>query len=383
MQTNQREVHCPSCAGNMTYAPGTTTLKCEFCGNTVEIDTSDTPIQELDYEQYTQQGLGIADTQTVVTTQCESCGAHIQFDPNVVSERCPFCGSAMVVKGVVNEQQIKPGSILPFKINSQKATALYKKWKKKLWFAPNSFTRQLSGNEAIIGIYTPYWTFDADTSTTYLGRRGHNETSSNDVSDLLGGNRSMPKTGAVTRINWQAVSGVINHSFDDMLVIASNSLPANYANKLEPWDLKNAVAYNDLYLCGFRTETYQLDIQQGFEQAKKRMATEIDQLIKRDIGGDQQRISSRETSYSSVTFKHTLLPIYISAIRYKNRPYRFLVNGRSGRVQGERPYSKGKIAGVVLLVLAALLAIYLWISQDNQGSSNASNQLFNTEWIDF
>jgi len=53
-----------------------------------------------------------------------------------------------------------------------------------------------------------------------------------------------------------------------------------------------------------------------------------------------------------VTFKHVLLPVWLAAYKYRGETYRFVVNGRTGRVQGERPYSKGKIA---LAVLAGLL----------------------------
>ena len=55
-----------------------------------------------------------------------------------------------------------------------------------------------------------------------------------------------------------------------------------------------------------------------------------------------------------VTFKHTLLPIWISAYRYREKTYRFLVNARTGEVQGERPWSWIKI---LLLVVAILMVI--------------------------
>ena len=56
------------------------------------------------------------------------------------------------------------------------------------------------------------------------------------------------------------------------------------------------------------------------------------------------------------TFKHILLPIYLSSYRYKGKEYRFYINGQSGRVQGNRPYSVWKI---VLAVLAVLLVVAL------------------------
>ncbi len=86
------------------------------------------------------------------------------------------------------------------------------------------------------------------------------------------------------------------------------------------------------------------------------MVEPIQASIRRDIGGDHQQIESVNTSYSNITFKHLLLPIWLSAYRYNDRTFHFLVNARTGEVQGERPYSAAKIALLVVAILAAVIA---------------------------
>ena len=85
----------------------------------------------------------------------------------------------------------------------------------------------------------------------------------------------------------------------------------------------------------------------------------MDRMIRRDvkydIGGDDQRIGQVNTQVSDVTFKHVLLPVWLAAYKYRGNTYRFVVNGRTGRVQGERPYSTWKIAFAVLA--GAILAV--------------------------
>ena len=144
-------------------------------------------------------------------------------------------------------------------------------------------------------------------------------------------------------------------NFDDILVLASRSLPPKQADALEPWDLKNLVPYGDEYLSGFLAESYTVSLEEGFRKAQGIMETAIRAAACRDIGGDHQRIHSVRTWYQNITFKHILLPIWISAYRFKEKVYRFLVNGRSGEVQGERPWSWVKILLAVLggLVVAA------------------------------
>jgi hypothetical protein len=137
-------------------------------------------------------------------------------------------------------------------------------------------------------------------------------------------------------------------------VLASKSLPRKYANLLEPWDLKNLIAYADDYLSGFRAESYQVGLAEGFEIAKQVMDEGIRASIRRDIGGDHQRIHSVKTQHDNVTFKHLLLPVWMSAYEYRNKIYRILINARTGEIQGERPYSIGKIIFAVLCALAAI-----------------------------
>ena len=154
-------------------------------------------------------------------------------------------------------------------------------------------------------------------------------------------------------------SGTVHNSFDDVLIVASDSLPRKYMVKLEPWDLEAVAPFTDAYLSGFRTESYTVDLEQGFELATGRMEPVINQTIRRDIGGDEQRILSKDTQYFDVTFKHLLLPVWISAYRYQDKVYRFMVNARTGQVSGERPWSWVKITLAVLVALVVIFVIYM------------------------
>ncbi len=74
----------------------------------------------------------------------------------------------------------------------------------------------------------------------------------------------------------------------------------------------------------------------------------IDRTIRRDIGGDHQRIEYRDTLYRDEEYKGVLFPIYRAEFRWKGEDYIYLINGQSGRVVGERPYSAFKITLLVL-----------------------------------
>jgi hypothetical protein len=123
------------------------------------------------------------------------------------------------------------------------------------------------------------------------------------------------------------------------------------------------VPYQAQYLAGFGAEGYQIQLDEGFGDAQAKMRRVIEGDVRRDIGGDLQRINSLQTQYGNVTFKHVLLPIWVAAYRYGGRSYRFVVNGQTGEVDGERPYSKFKIAFAILLG-AILVGVFLYFAQE-------------------
>ncbi len=172
--------------------------------------------------------------------------------------------------------------------------------------------------------------------------------------------RPQRRTERVRQIRWTPVSGRVAREFDDVLVLASQSLPRHYTEALEPWDLSALEPYRADWLAGFTAEGYTVGLPEGWSRAQEIMARTIRGDVARDIGGDEQRVGQVETAYDRETFKHVLLPVWMAAYRYGGKSYRFVVNGQTGRVQGERPWSAWKIAFAVLLgLIAAGIAAYI------------------------
>jgi hypothetical protein len=105
-----------------------------------------------------------------------------------------------------------------------------------------------------------------------------------------------------------------------------------------------------------------VDLGQGFERAKEVCATAIQSDVRSDIGGDEQRIHDIDTHYSGITFKHLLLPVYTGAYRFNQKVFQIVVNGRSGEIQGDRPYSFWKIALFVAALILVLVVVVMIVS---------------------
>jgi len=348
---------CINCGADLKFKPGTTHLNCEYCGAANEIPVIDIEIEELDFHEYLKKNKSGTETVEVTLVKCESCGSESTLEPNISSSSCPFCTTPLIASAAKSVSVIQPKSILPFKIEKQEAISLFKKWIKKLWFAPNALKKAVLSLENFKGIYLPFWTYDAHSETQYIGQRGEDYYVTENYSAEEDG-KTVTKSRQVQKTRWHHASGSIQKAFDDVLVPATESLPKKKLQELEPWDLENLVPFDPKYLSGFITEKYQVDLEGGYGKAEIIMKELIERSVREHIGGDRQKIFSSKTNFANITFKHILLPVYASAYKFQGKVYRFMVNARTGEVQGERPWSKLKIALTAIGVIVLAAAIY-------------------------
>jgi hypothetical protein len=330
----------------MRFDPGGDRMVCDHCGNTESLaSAAPSAIQEIDIRRGLDAAARDAPMEETRVLSCPNCAAQVEFDPDVHAAECPFCATPVVADTGTN-RHIKPAAVGPFVLEERDAHAAMDRWLGSLWFAPNGLTKYARKGQKMTGVYVPFWTIDAQTDTAYQGQRGDvyyvTQTVMRD---------GKPQQVQVPKIRWTPRRGRVSRFFDDVLVLASTALPKRHTDALEPWDLSRLAPYAPQYLAGFRAEAYSVDLPAGLEEAKARMDAVIARDVRMDIGGDQQRIDRMQTQLSAVTFKHILLPVWVAAYKYRGESYRFVVNGQSGRVQGERPYSAIKIAIAVIVAL--------------------------------
>ena len=348
---------CESCGADLRFAPGATELKCDHCGHVQAIPAAPEPTRrkalgEIDLDLGLRDDLPSASMEEARATPCPSCGAVVEFTGATYAAECPFCATPVVI-GTGTQRKIKPQALVPFQLSEAQAREAMVNWLGRLWFAPNGLVEYTRKGRALNGIYTPYWTFDAATRSRYTGQRGTYYYETQTVTVLVNG-RSERRQEKVQKIRWTRTSGWVSRAFDDVLVLASTSLPQAYTEALAPWDLGALTPYSPDFLAGFSAEGYTVPLADGQIRAHQIMDGQIRYDVMRDIGGDVQRIDSLDTNHSAETFKHILLPVWMAAYKYGGRTFRFVVNGQTGKVQGERPWSKWKIAIAVVLAVAVI-----------------------------
>jgi ribosomal protein S27E len=354
-----KQFPCPGCGSTLEFDPHVGQLKCPYCGREEVIPQSAEQVEERSYEAY----LNSSHTQlaalssTALEADCPGCQAQITFEPPNIAGQCPFCNTSIVTQPHAANPVVAPEAVLPFSISQKGAREDIQKWLSSRWFAPNGL-KKLAQQEGLQGVYLPFWTYDCHTVSHYTGERGthYYVTETYTVTNSEG--KSETRTRQVQRTRWRSHSGRVDRFFDDVLIPGSESVNVQRLEALEPWDLSKLVPYNASYLSGFKAQRYQVSLKKGFELAKGKMEEPIRCDIRHDIGGDEQRIHSVSTHYNAITFKHLLLPVWISAYRFNNKQYQVMVNAQTGEVLGDRPYSVWKISAAVLSVLAAIALFF-------------------------
>ncbi len=344
----QLQFSCRQCGSAIHYQVGSKQLACQSCGKVEYIDDNQETIDELPLDKALDQLRLKPLTAPDVNVTCENCGATSQWDIHSLSDLCPYCQTP-IAKLDTDSHRLQIEAIVPFFVSKSKAFKHLDNWMKKRWFAPNVLKQMSGHSKQLNGIYVPHWTFDSLTYTDYRGRGG--------IHYMEPRTNREGKVVMVQRTRWFPASGQVRVIFDDVLVLASMLIPRTIVNRLSPWRLNHAKPYTAEYLAGLKANYYQLDLDDAFNIAKQKMASEIDFAIRRDIGGDVQEIWQKQSHYQNSTYKLILLPVWHSAFEYQGKKYQIVINGQTGKVAGQYPKSPVKIA-IAVIFMAIIFTIW-------------------------
>ncbi len=339
---------CPACGGTMDFDPGTGGLSCPYCGHTEEIVTAreKRSAQELDFSQAEKTGncnWGAAKKVVI----CKSCGAESVYDALEIANECPYCGSNQVMEEK-DKDTLAPGGVCPFQIDKKQAGGRFKRWLKHKWFCPRQ-AKEMAKPEAFQGVYLPAWTFDSQTDSQYRAKYG--------IDRVI-----KTKESTRTETKWYSTRGVYREFIDDQVVFASERYDRGLLSQIQPFDTAHNVEYKPEYVAGFAAERYSLGLKDAWEKARElirtRLRSNVEQKIRRETQADHVSQLQMDTSFSGITYKYLLLPVWISSFTYQGKVYQFMVNGQTGRVGGRTPISWVKVALTVLGVALFMALIY-------------------------
>jgi DNA-directed RNA polymerase subunit RPC12/RpoP len=349
-----RKFPCENCGADLRWAPGVTALQCEYCGFKKVVAQAADGVHEksVDVALRAPRDLGWGAERKVIA--CKRCGAHTTLDPHVSASACAFCGTTAVVEAPPNAAVVRPEGLLPFRVTRETAMQSFRTWLNSLWLRPNDL-KSASRIDKMQGAYIPFWTFDAATDSWWTAEAGYYYYVNVQVQV-----NGRTETRREQRTRWEPASGFLQLFFDDVPVPASRGVDQSLTRKLEPFPTADLAQYEPSYLSGFLAEENAVDLPEALETAKERMRDEIRAACSREVPGDTQRNLSVNTQFDALAYKNALLPIWISAYDYHGTPYRFLVNGVTGKCTGTAPWSWIKVT-LLLLTIATIVMVLLFL----------------------
>jgi hypothetical protein len=253
---------------------------------------------------------------------------------------CPFCASNQVDLRSVPDDALRPQHVLPFALSADKVAALAKAWLGKGWKHPSDLAA-MARVDRFMGVYLPWWIFDARLEADWECEVGITTTESYTDSD---GRR---QTRTVTRWHWE--SGHLSQSYTWVKVPGTQKVAG--IDRVGDYDWAGMKPYDPSLLAGFGAHAYDVPLPDAWDTGRQLMREWLAEACKRSAGGDKQRNLSLSADMEDEAWMYALLPAYVSAYTFAGRTWVVVVNGVTGEVGGQRPVAWWKVYSAIAAML--------------------------------
>lgn len=370
---------CPKCgATDILLNPKTGKLRCSYCRH--EFDPEKITGMEEDIKNLTGEIMGsgaqniIADTNSVLTFKCTSCGAEIVVDTSEASHaRCHWCRNVLSVNQQIPNGTI-PDVVLPFKLTKDQAKACIEKFVGKRKFFANSKFRQEFTTENIMGVYFPYMIVDVNSHAKLIGQGEHLVR----FYTVKSGNSEERRYDAdlydVEREFDLAIKGLTIESNSDRLNNEDKSKTNNVINAIMPFDTENAVKYDSNYMRGYTSEKRNVNVDE-LKELVKVQSKDVARFAANDSLKNYDRgvaWSSEEFNVKGQQWKAAYLPVWLYSYQEVKGDKKVLhyvaVNARTEETMGSVPIHMPKLILMSFLVEVLGILAMMFTADDFDGS---------------
>jgi DNA-directed RNA polymerase subunit RPC12/RpoP len=294
--------------------------------------------------------------------RCQNCGAEVSVDPNQRSYACAFCESTYVVEFDPAESGRQPPEfVIGFAVTLEQAQSRFVQWlHDNSWFRPSDIS-SAEIVERLRGVYLPFWSFSMLAESRWSAQIGEYWYRTETYTTTENG-KTVTRTRQVRETEWWPLGGGHHRYYSGYLVSASRGLPHAEGLRIQPFHLAALKRYQHYFLAGWTAEEYSVVADEALRICQEEFSRREQANIAGHLPGDTHSGLSVESRFSDINSDLILLPVYLLSYRYQNKLYRFLMNGQTGKLAGDKPISGWRIAIAVGLGLAALLVVALLIA---------------------
>ena len=346
-----KQFKCPCCGGSLQFDDKSQNIVCPYCDSQFTPESlkdytdelASQPQEDTSWDESMVQAYTNEEKKGIKIYSCDSCGGEIIVDETTSSTSCPYCGNNVLVSKEL-AGDLKPNYVIPFKNDKEVVKENLKKFFKKKPLLPSSFSKE-NVIEEIKPLYVPFWLFDADVSGTveFKGETTRRWSDSNyDYRET--------KVYSILRGG--------NIAFDHVPVDGSKKMEDQLMESIEPYNFNEAVEFNAAYLAGYAADRYDVDKDVTFDRATVRFRDGTVQAFRRDISGyDNVSMTRTNLQFDNTNAAYALYPVWILNTKWKDKSFRFAVNGQTGKIAGNLPVSVGKAFGFWFMFFFIFLAV--------------------------
>lgn len=277
---------------------------------------------------------------------CPTCGAKIVTDENTSATFCFYCHNPTLISERLSKE-FRPASVLPFQIDRETAEKNFLTWCRRRPFLPKKFTSRAQ-IEKMTGMYVPFWLFDCTVDGFVSG---------------LGTTVRSWRSGdyRYTETTYFSVERGATMDFGRVPADGSAKIDDGMMKAIEPFCYEELKRFDMSYLSGFFSEKYDVDDKTSYSLVKQRLERYGEDVLRREMSGyTSVTVQNRKFNFERAKATYTLLPVWILTYRHDEKTYTFMMNGQTGKIAGQTPFSLAKavrfgaIAWALLTVLLML-----------------------------
>jgi hypothetical protein len=291
--------------------------------------------------------------------RCENCGAEVAIDLDQRSYVCAFCDSTYVVEFTPDQTNRQPPEfVIGFAVTAEQAMEKFRKWlAENAWFRPGDL-KMAQVAEKLKGVYLPFWSFSMLARSQWSVRIGEYWYRTETYTTTENG-KTVTKTRRVRETEWWNLNGNHHRYYSQYLVSGSRGLGQREADRIKPFHLPALKRYEPYYLAGWLSEEYSVQRDQALDVCRQEFFRREQQHVAAMLPGDTYSGLHVDTQFSDINSDLILLPVYLLSYRYRDKLYRFMVNGQTGKTAGDKPLSWKKIGLAVVLGIVTILGLAL------------------------
>src|SRR4029079_7379810 len=223
------------------------------------------------------------------------------------------------------------------------------------------------------GIYLPFWAFTMFAQSQWQAQIGEHWYRTETYTETDSKGNTVTKTRQVQETEWWPLTGRHHRFYSGYLVSGSKGLPQKESLRIQPFQLPALKRYEPYFLAGWLAEEYSVTRDEALAICQSEFQRQEQANVVKFMPGDTHSGLKVQTEFGQVSSDLCLLPIYILSYRYRDKIYRYLLNGQTGKMDGDKPLSATRIALFVMALLLAGLLIMAIIAAVKSPNSKFQN----------